>query len=144
MKKIIFVKGSQQNYCFICLILPYKLTSTFGLVSMFTFIHNLSLTGTAYPSGAPEFTSSCSILSFLLFGHCIVCSSNYNLWSSLWYIYLHNFLSCISWFSIWLDASHSKNISYLKMKARIHVCKYIKKFNFRRNQLLFVYFYLTV
>ena len=112
---------------------------------MFTFIHNLSLTGTAYPSGAPEFTSSCSILSFLLFGHCIVRSLIYSLWLPLWYMYLHNFLSCISWFSIWLDASHIKKTN-LKMKASIHVhvCKYIKMFNFRSNQISFVYFYLAV
>ena len=122
----------------------YKLTSTFGLVSMFTFIHNLSLTGTVYPSRAAEFTSSYSILSFLLFGHCIVCSLIYNLRLPLWYMYLHNFLSCISWFSISLDASHIKNISYLKMKASIHVCKYIQMFNFRNNQIVFVYLYLTV
>ena len=137
MKNIIFAKGSKQDYCFIFLILPIN-KHPYLVWFLFTFIHNLSLTGPAYPSEAPEFTSSCSILSFLLFGHCIVCSLIYSLRLPLWYMHLRNFLSCISWFSIWLDASHIKKTN-LKTKTSIHVCKYIKMFNFRSNQMLFIY-----
>ena len=97
--------------CFLCSLLS-------------TTSDKLSATGTAYPSGAPEFTSRCSILSFLLFGHYIVCPWIYSLWLPLWY--LHNFLSCILWFSIWLDASHIKK-TYQKTKTSIYVCKYILK-----------------
>jgi hypothetical protein len=32
----------------------------------------------------------------------------------------------------------------MKASIHVHVCKYIKMFNFRSNQILFVYFYLTV
>jgi hypothetical protein len=56
-------------------------------------------TGTAYPSGAPEFkwvriarslffcVVFCrSLFVLFLFGHCIVCSSIYDFWLSLWYL----------------------------------------------------------
>ena len=97
--------------CFLCL-----------LVS--TTSDKLSEAGTVYPSRAPDFPQVTQYLVFFFFQHCIVCPSIYNLWLPLWY--LHNFLSCILWFSIWLDASHIKKTNE-KTKTSIFVCKYILK-----------------
>ena len=119
--KIIFLIFFYSAYKYKCKH-PHLVCFLCSLLS--TTSDKFSATGTAYPSGTPEFTSSCSILRFLLFGHYIVCPWIYSLWLPLWY--LHNFLSCISWFSIWLDASHIKKTNQ-KTKTSIHVCKYILK-----------------
>ena len=68
----------------------------------------------------PEHPTSSKLLNIsgFFFQHCIVCPWIYSLWLPLWY--LHNFLSCILWFSIWLDASHIKKTNE-KMKTSIYM-----------------------
>ena len=80
-------------------------TSTLWFLHVHTYITSLVLAGTAYPSGAPEFTpvfsgvrvtrslvlyvcfvDRCLYFCTFSFGHCAVCSSSiYGFWLPLWY-----------------------------------------------------------